>query len=108
MSDRIPSDAIPMLSRCQTPGGNRQKVVIAASCGRAHNRDVSTDRTVVFVVFDDLQLLDLVGPLEVLRTATRLAASPRYRTLIASPRGRRVRSESGVDLGADVSLAELA
>lgn len=63
---------------------------------------------VVVVAFDGLQLLDLAGPVEVLRTATRLGASPPYRTLIATPDGRPVRSESGVSVGADLSLAALA
>jgi transcriptional regulator GlxA family with amidase domain len=64
--------------------------------------------TAVVVAFDDLQLLDLAGPVEVLRTATRLGASPAYRTLIATPGGRPVRSESGVSIAADVSLSALA
>jgi transcriptional regulator GlxA family with amidase domain len=64
--------------------------------------------TVVVVAFDGLQLLDLAGPVEVLRTATRLGAEPPYRTLIATPEGRAVRSESGVSIAADVSLAALA
>jgi transcriptional regulator GlxA family with amidase domain len=64
--------------------------------------------TVVVVAFDGLQLLDLAGPVEVLRTATRLGADPPYRTLIATPDGRAVRSESGVSIAADVSLAALA
>ena len=63
---------------------------------------------VVVVAFDGLQLLDLAGPVEVLRAATRLGASPPYRSLIATPDGRPVRSESGVSVGADVSLAALA
>jgi transcriptional regulator GlxA family with amidase domain len=45
---------------------------------------------------------------EVLRTATRLGASPPYRTVIATPDGEPVRSESGVAVAADVSLAELS
>jgi transcriptional regulator GlxA family with amidase domain len=64
--------------------------------------------TVALVAFDGLQLLDLAGPVEVLRTATRLGASPPYRTLIATPGGQSVRSESGVSVAADVSLADLA
>lgn len=63
---------------------------------------------VVVVAFDGLQLLDLAGPAEVLRTATRLGASPPYRTVIATPDGKPVRSESGVSVAADVSLADLA
>jgi len=63
---------------------------------------------VVVVAFDGLQLLDLAGPVEVLRTATRLGASPPYRTVIATPDGEPVRSESGVAVAADASLAGLA
>jgi transcriptional regulator GlxA family with amidase domain len=60
------------------------------------------------VAFDRFQLLDLSGPVEVLRTATLLGADPPYRTLIATPKGRGVESESGITVKADVSLAELA
>jgi transcriptional regulator GlxA family with amidase domain len=63
---------------------------------------------VVVVAFDGLQLLDLAAPTEVLRTATHVGVTPPYRTQIATPRGRRVRTESGVEIGADCSLAELA
>jgi transcriptional regulator GlxA family with amidase domain len=68
----------------------------------------SDHHEVVIVAFDGLQLLDLAGPVEVLRTATRLGASPPYRTVVATPDGRPVRSESGVAVAADVSLADLA
>jgi transcriptional regulator GlxA family with amidase domain len=63
---------------------------------------------VAIVAFDGLQLLDLAGPSEVLRTATRLGATPPYETVIATPDGQSVRSESGVSVAADVSLASLA
>ena len=63
---------------------------------------------VVVVAFDGFQLLDLAGPVEVVRTATRLGASPPYRTVVATPDGQPVRSESGVSVAADVSLAALA
>lgn len=64
--------------------------------------------TVAVVAFDGFQLLDLAGPVEVLRTATRLGADPAYRTLIATQHGERVRSESGVEITADSSVAALA
>ena len=66
------------------------------------------EHTVAIVAFEGLQLLDLAGPVEVLRTATRLGARPAYRTLIATPRGAPVRSESGVQLVPDVGLRDLA
>jgi transcriptional regulator GlxA family with amidase domain len=66
------------------------------------------DRQVLVVAFDGFQLLDLAGPVEVLRGATRLGAAPPYVTRVAAPRGRRLRSESGVTLEADVALATVA
>ena len=63
---------------------------------------------VVLVAFDGFQSLDLTGPAEVLRSATRLGAQPPYRVRIATPRGDAVRSESGITIGAGVSLAALA
>jgi transcriptional regulator GlxA family with amidase domain len=61
-------------------------------------------RTVVVLAFEGMQLLDLAGPVEVFRTATRLGATPPYRTLIATPSGEAIRSESGVLIGADESF----
>ncbi len=60
------------------------------------------------MAFDGFQLLDLAGPVEVLRTATRLGATPGYETVIATPHGQAVRSESGVRIAADRSLRDLA
>jgi len=65
-------------------------------------------RNVVFVVFDDCQLLDLAGPADVLRAATLLGASPAYRTVVASRDGSAVRAENGIAIGADTSLHRLA
>jgi transcriptional regulator GlxA family with amidase domain len=64
-------------------------------------------RTVVILAFDGMQLLDLAGPVEVFRTATRLGATPPYRTVIATPTGESIRSESGVVIGAEESIPNL-
>lgn len=66
------------------------------------------ERTIALIAYDGLQSLDVTGPLEVARTASLLGATPPYRTVIATPGGRRVRSESGLEIGADASLADLA
>ena len=68
----------------------------------------SPARSVVVVAFDDCQLLDLAGPIEVLRSATRLGADPAYEIRVVTPDGEPVRSESGVQLAADGSLTALA
>jgi transcriptional regulator GlxA family with amidase domain len=72
------------------------------------DRPVAVERTVVLVVFDGCQLLDLAGPADVLRAATLLGAAPAYRTIVASPDGTAVRAENGITLGADASLRRLA
>lgn len=64
--------------------------------------------TVVLVAYDDFQLLDMAGPVDVLRTASQLGADPPYATVVATPDGRPVRSTSGVEVAADASLADLA
>lgn len=60
----------------------------------------------VIVAFDGVQSLDVTGPWEVLHTADRFAGSSR-RLLLATLDGGAVRSESGIELTADVSLAAI-
>jgi transcriptional regulator GlxA family with amidase domain len=99
----------PPLSRVREPGSNHQENDIAAKGAVLDDVPVTAElHNVVVVAFDGLQLLDLAGPVEVLRTATRLGASPPYRSLVATPDGQPVRSESGVTVAGDVSLAALA
>lgn len=62
---------------------------------------------VVVAVFDGFLLLDLAGPIDVLRTATLVGADPPYQITLASPGGRPVRSDSGVQTAVDTSLEEL-
>ena len=58
------------------------------------------------VAFDGVQSLDVTGPWEVLHTADRQAGNSR-RLLLATLDGKPVRSESGIELSADVSLTSL-
>jgi transcriptional regulator GlxA family with amidase domain len=69
---------------------------------------VTPGHTVVVVAMEGLQLLDLAGPVGVLGSANYYGADPPYRTIIATPGGLDVRSDSGVRVGADASLDELA
>jgi transcriptional regulator GlxA family with amidase domain len=65
-------------------------------------------RQVVLVSFDGIQLLDLVGPAEVLDAATRLLRDDRgYQVAVASPGGRTVRAASGLRLPADLALSHV-
>ena len=55
-------------------------------------------RRVIVVVFPGVQTLDATGPAEVFATATRLAAAPRYRVILASVNGGAVTTSAGFDL----------
>jgi len=62
-------------------------------------------RHVVLVGFDGMQLLNLVGPAEMLDAATQVLGGERgYRVTIATPGGTPVRGSAGMRLAADGSL----
>jgi transcriptional regulator GlxA family with amidase domain len=63
---------------------------------------------VVLVAFEGVQLLDIVGPSDVLDAATRvLGGNGGYRMLIATPDGEPVRGSAGVRLAADMGLDQV-
>ena len=62
-----------------------------------------SSRLILGVAYDGVQSLDVAGPLEVFHTAARLGGD--YRVSLATPGGRRVRTSSGLTLGADVALS---
>ncbi len=65
-------------------------------------------RKVVLVAFDGVQLLDIVGPADVLDAATRvLGGDGGYRIAIATPDGQPVRGSAGVRLSADLALGQV-
>jgi transcriptional regulator GlxA family with amidase domain len=65
-------------------------------------------RQVVLVAFDGVQLLDIVGPSDVLDAATQLLGGKGgYRMLIATPDGQPVRGSGGIRLVADISLGQV-
>lgn len=62
-------------------------------------------RQVVLVGFDGMQLLNLVGPAEMLDAATQVLGGERgYRVTIATPDGAPVRGSAGLRIAADKSL----
>lgn len=66
----------------------------------------SGDRVIVVVAFDQVQLLDVSGPLEVFTTANRYGA--RYDVRVISPTGGLdVLTSSGLRIGADTDLEQL-
>jgi transcriptional regulator GlxA family with amidase domain len=63
-------------------------------------------RRVVLVVFPDLQLLDLAGPLEVFAMADRFSHSEvsEYVTEVVSPDGGAIRASSGLEISANRAI----
>ncbi len=72
-----------------------------------HNVGVLT-RTVVFVVYDGFQLLDLAGPLDVFSAANHAVGVPAYRLITASPGGRTIGLAGGASFAVDRALEEVA
>ena len=68
----------------------------------------TSKRQVVLVGFDGMQLLNLVGPAEMLDAATQVLGGGRgYRVVIATPDGAPVRGSSGMRLAADRPLGHV-
>ena len=64
-------------------------------------------RRVVLVAFEDCQILDLTGPLEVFSMASRLAAGPTppYRTEVVTESGEPLRASCGLEIAPDGAIA---
>ena len=95
----------------RTVGRNHHELVIAATARGVHDEHMPASRSVILVAFDGIQLLDLAGPAEVLDAATRLTdaatpgpPSPAYVVHIATPGGVSIRSNSGIEIAADLDL----
>lgn len=63
-------------------------------------------RPIVFAVFDDIQSLDLTGPLEVFAAADDEAGGGEYSLEVRSLDGRDVRANSGLRIGVDGAIDE--
>ncbi len=75
-------------------------------------RDAATTRRVVFVTYDGFQSLDLAGPFEAFAGLNELLAAghhagPRYRLDVAAVRSGPIRSESGLTIMAETTLAHV-
>ncbi|WP_019930097.1 GlxA family transcriptional regulator [Nocardia sp. BMG111209] len=65
-------------------------------------------RTVVFVVFDGMQMIELAGPMDVFVAANTMADTPRYRLVTASPTGGNVTADGGLRIAVDTSVRAAA
>jgi len=87
--------------------GRKGGVLVIAAMGRA--RETGGMRSLLVVLFDGVQSLDVTGPLEVFSAANRWCdgrgGAPAYAIATASLGGRAVRTSSGLGLVPDADLA---
>lgn len=86
-------------------------VAVTRDCGNdgpVSTPPTSPARTVVFVLYDDFQLIELAGPIDVLAMVNNVLNKPFYRLVTVSPQGRPVRAAGGIQVTADDSLHALA
>lgn len=69
---------------------------------------MSAPRTVLLVVYEGVQLIELAGPLDVFAAANMAAGTTVYRLVTASPQARAIAADGGVTLGVARSLQDLA
>ncbi|RMI29451.1 GlxA family transcriptional regulator [Nocardia stercoris] len=69
---------------------------------------MSEPRTVVFVAYQGMQLVELAGPMDVFGFVNALTGQPVYRLLTASPQGRSITVDGGLTIAVPHSLHELA
>ncbi|MDL4820815.1 GlxA family transcriptional regulator [Actinomadura opuntiae] len=69
---------------------------------------MSAPRTVVLVVYDGIQLIELAGPMDVIGAANAATGTTAYRLLTASPRGGVVTTDGGLPVQVGHSLREIA
>jgi transcriptional regulator GlxA family with amidase domain len=92
------------------PRSRRRKVV---PCTRPRENRVAP-RQIVMVGYDDAQMLDITGPLEVFSRTSRwlidegFSVEPAYELILAAKRSGLLTMSSGLKLGADSSLDELS
>ena len=83
-------------------------VALRTSAPRFTIPAMAPKRHVVLVGFDGMQLLNLVGPAEMLDAATQVLGGGRgYRVEIATPGGAPVRGSAGMTIAADRSLSHV-
>ena len=66
--------------------------------------DCVNERVFLVVGYDRAELLDIACVTSALEVANRIGADPRYRIVLATPGGRDIACDSGLRLGAEVSL----
>src|SRR6202050_4537694 len=93
--------------------GRKSGIFVIADTRPGRDDGYMPPHSVLILVFDGVQSLDVTGPLEVFDGANRYLAArgangPAYRITVASPDGAPVRTSSGLTLVPDGGLAAAA
>lgn len=81
---------------------------VAAAPPGCDDGEMPAPRTIVFVVYEGMQLVELAGPMDVFGAVNTMSAETAYRLLTASPHGRSIEADGGLTLGVGHSLHDLA
>ncbi|MEV6135250.1 DJ-1/PfpI family protein [Nocardia sp. NPDC051990] len=65
-------------------------------------------RTIVFVAYEGMQLVELAGPMDVFGFVNAITETTLYRLVTASPQGRSIKTDGGLTVAVEHSLHDLA
>ncbi|MFK4089478.1 GlxA family transcriptional regulator [Kribbella sp. NPDC020789] len=69
---------------------------------------MTAPRTVVLVVYDGIQLIELAGPMDIFDAANVAAGAPVYRVILAAPKAGQVTVNGGLRIPVEHTLSEVA
>lgn len=83
-------------------------MTVAASPPACDDEAMQAPRTIVFVAYEGMQLVELAGPMDVFVFVNVIAEKTLYRLVTASPQGRPIRTDGGMTIAVEHSLHDLA
>ncbi len=90
-------------------GGRRgYPLTVAATRPDCDDGDMSAPRTIVFVAYEGMQLVELAGPMDVFGFVNAIGEKTVYRLVTASPHGRAIKVDGGLTIAVEHSLQDLA
>ncbi|MFQ6394276.1 GlxA family transcriptional regulator [Nocardia sp. KC 131] len=92
----------------ESDGHLGQQLTVAATGPSCDDGGMPEPRTIVFVAYEGMQLVELAGPMDVFGFANALAGQQLYRLVTASPQGRSIKVDGALTLGIEHSLQDLA
>ncbi|MEU0502710.1 helix-turn-helix domain-containing protein [Nocardia sp. NPDC005998] len=83
-------------------------LIVAATRPDCDDGGMPAPRTIVFVAYEGMQLVELAGPMDVFGFVNAVAEKTRYQLVTASPQGRSIKADGGLTIAVEHSLHDLA